>query len=1056
DSQVHKTASTTLELKTPVVVLTAKDLMREMEWQRLPKHIKSITTVKMPKQSMMIPSSSAGSASRADYDELFCFRDPSRPFREGNLVQTIGVSIEQSALAEQFWGGQACKMAEKTSRELDVQLGLNGVADTYHTMQTLDEFKKTREVKKLPRSNLGAEGETAGGGTVIVEDCVNSEDEDVQLEAAVHASALAQSPDGASQIDDNTFAELVSDARANLKRSSSLCTMPYYDGDLDAGGSAVKTSRRFGASAGDPSPGKTPSWCGQSAAGTAFGDEDEVQDFKLEGEALYQRKLSRLPLTRMMAEDIKGGWGRAVGGAEKAMKRLASKDEHKVIGAKLQDHIDLANECLQLPPASLPTLPREKVLRIAANLKAKGVAIAISTQISLTVKEAGHIIQMYIGPTRLHVTDQQVGSLLRTLLPFTLEVKEVFDPEHPRLAAIEVADESKFDTWTKVVLTSFIVPRIYDGKEYSKHVQFFFQALGKHFKQVDKLDLNGPEAQMVSEVEDINTVFDCLSGGLDQAAANSSIVKEFIDASKTEGSGWWLSVASACMRTNFYKEQLEKIQRDMPFMEPVMEEICKINEKLNNTSSSVIGQGLKDAAKLLTDYADHAGDWLKPFAESINGKAQAWFDMIVNVEMLFDYSVDSVQDAKMTEAKEVTTQAVQEIVHELSLAFPMSEWTHDMTARLGSLLKSAAEARFTKKFEAVLVGINGALDSSNAPPEDSHHKLASVLVEARVTEHFFQTETQGILKDCIVKVSSMRVELLDLKVHHFFDSIVETLPFYYGTDLVHEKTIIQAIQSALTCMHETKLASDYYNNADGWDPTWEKRAETLSRAGLHLRKILAKLKFYQEPQGSQPSESNALVCQDLADHLLLAMDRSTSMLNTLVEKGSEYTVEDNITSVIDMNRYSLGDAAGGDAHWLISEKPLAEWTEWEELHAKFVTSFAKLPAGKMKAAIEECKEKLKNTQKLETMFSIDLKSKNMADDIKAASTTKLTCAMINEVMKIKKDRDKDVDKRRDAVRQAILQLREVHGLKKGDDYTPYLPKVLVVEAESVVAKKRVK
>eukprot|EP00959_Pyramimonas_sp_CCMP1952_P326084 6825573-Pyramimonas_sp.AAC.1 len=75
-------------------------------------------------------------------------------------------------------------------------------------MQTLDEFKKTREVKKLPRSNLGAEGETAGGGTVIVEDCVNSEDEDVQLEAAVHASALAQSPDGASQIDDNTFAEL--------------------------------------------------------------------------------------------------------------------------------------------------------------------------------------------------------------------------------------------------------------------------------------------------------------------------------------------------------------------------------------------------------------------------------------------------------------------------------------------------------------------------------------------------------------------------------------------------------------------------------------------------------------------------------------------------------------------------------------------------------------------------------------------------------------------------------------------------------------------------------
>ena len=46
-----------------------------------------------------------------------------------------------------------------------------------------------------------------------------------------------------------------------------------------------------------------------------------------------------------------------------------------------------------------------------------------------------------------------------------------------------------------------------------------------------------------------------------------------------------MSVASACMRTNFYKEQLEKIQRDMPFMEPVMEEICKINEKLNTQAA---------------------------------------------------------------------------------------------------------------------------------------------------------------------------------------------------------------------------------------------------------------------------------------------------------------------------------------------------------------------------------------------------------------------------------------------------------------------------------------
>jgi hypothetical protein len=114
-----------------------------MEWSRLPKNMKSVCSVQVPSRSSILPDCSQGSGNTKtlETETVFCFRDPAKPYREGTLVQAVGISMSQNAMVEQYWKVQGCAMAHKEVHDLDRALNMCGVMDTFHRMTTLDEFK---------------------------------------------------------------------------------------------------------------------------------------------------------------------------------------------------------------------------------------------------------------------------------------------------------------------------------------------------------------------------------------------------------------------------------------------------------------------------------------------------------------------------------------------------------------------------------------------------------------------------------------------------------------------------------------------------------------------------------------------------------------------------------------------------------------------------------------------------------------------------------------------------------------------------------------------------
>ncbi|CAK0866453.1 unnamed protein product, partial [Prorocentrum cordatum] len=308
------------------------------------------------------------------------------------------------------------------------------------------------------------------------------------------------------------------------------------------------------------------------------------------------------------------------------------------------------------------------------------------------------------------------------------------------------------------------------------------------------------------------------------AAASSDSTREFIDAARSGSTGRWAPAANASTRAPFYKDQLLTIMKDMLSMGPVREAVEQIWLKLNSSSNSVVGDGLDDAAALVADYADRAGDWLTPFADSIRGAAEMWLDKSVDMDYVFECGVGDVSDSAGVETKQEIAREVQR----------------------GLLLKTSTEARVTAKFEAALLDFDEVLRSGAAPSAQKVKTFDSVLSRRGASEHSCNSESQNVFMTCTMKTAALKEVSLDLSWHEVIGLLVEASTFYYGADLAHVREMVQAVMAALTDVQSVKNATEYCD-ADDWGPTWKTFAEIVLRYRFGLGKLLRALRCPASP-----------------------------------------------------------------------------------------------------------------------------------------------------------------------------------------------------------------
>lgn len=158
-ANVETTRDVSIEIRTPVQIVTAAQLRAAFGRSKLPAHMKSVPTLNLPLRGDEAASGSSGSGAT---ERVFCFSDPKEPYRTAVIVERIGVSSRTPQLRQQLWGGQADALVESLAAK-QASSSHSGSIQEAKKLQTLEQFVEERGGKLNKKKGGQARSSKAKG-----------------------------------------------------------------------------------------------------------------------------------------------------------------------------------------------------------------------------------------------------------------------------------------------------------------------------------------------------------------------------------------------------------------------------------------------------------------------------------------------------------------------------------------------------------------------------------------------------------------------------------------------------------------------------------------------------------------------------------------------------------------------------------------------------------------------------------------------------------------------------------------------------------------------------
>lgn len=268
-----------LELRSSALVLNEAELKKKLGLSRLPKNLKSIPTVSLPKVAGDELKQAQG---RIEYETFYCFKDPSMPFRTASVIQAIGAQMQEPKLNEQLWERQAESVMQQSATSTLTTTEGNKIIESHRHLLDLDDFVTQRSANKPNKKKKGGQMSDAG-------------------KAAAHAArggteTAARGDAEASEAGDDAEGG-ESEESENQEGSESECEMsdnenfrtPLKGGEASTKAAMLTSSCQK--SAGGPAP--SPHGTASSVAGSGADDMDDTQLTGCSGVGLKLRSFVR-------------------------------------------------------------------------------------------------------------------------------------------------------------------------------------------------------------------------------------------------------------------------------------------------------------------------------------------------------------------------------------------------------------------------------------------------------------------------------------------------------------------------------------------------------------------------------------------------------------------------------------------------------------------------------------------------------------------------------------------------------------------------------------------
>lgn len=176
-------------------------------------------------------------------------------------------------------------------------------------------------------------------------------------------------------------------------------------------------------------------------------------------------KKAKLPLSKVMLGEVKGGWGRTIQGAMRMVKKMSKTDEGRAAANDLQVHLDMVEYCKMLWPEHIMTLTQAKLDTLISAFGANKVEFQDQVKVLLVQRRA----LAAVGSGNKEVKDIDLASTIFDILcPLCKEgAAPKFNPRAPRMC--DVSDNIPPNVLWEKAATIFtkrlLVPRITGGAQ---------------------------------------------------------------------------------------------------------------------------------------------------------------------------------------------------------------------------------------------------------------------------------------------------------------------------------------------------------------------------------------------------------------------------------------------------------------------------------------------------------------------------------------------------------------------------------------------------------------
>jgi hypothetical protein len=183
--QVKRKIGSFLEVRQPAIVLTERQLCKALCTSKLPKHMKSIPQLRVPR----VASCTADIDGDMVEEEVFAFKDPSRPYRCVDMVTVLGFEHTKDQMERQVWEQQGQALVQGRMHAESVRSNACALeAGSKMKLKLLEDFLAVH-VKKKKKSTRAKKSQ--------VETAQQEEQADVS-EADAETSETSQESKGGS------------------------------------------------------------------------------------------------------------------------------------------------------------------------------------------------------------------------------------------------------------------------------------------------------------------------------------------------------------------------------------------------------------------------------------------------------------------------------------------------------------------------------------------------------------------------------------------------------------------------------------------------------------------------------------------------------------------------------------------------------------------------------------------------------------------------------------------------------------------------------------------